>query len=241
MYIVGDAEQIQALFKPTPTVLTNLGLIFAMKNELGTPDHVLPLYTADDSGPLVKPIPGSKVRPENRIRMLHMKAVHDHLAGTNGIKLGEHYMALLEKNVTTTNFEIGVDWAALPDLFLFIQNLVFPAGTETLFGSTISSLHPTLTEDFWAFSDTIPTLLKGLPRWLAPYSYKKRDKMLQMIKEWHTLIDQRIESPKLRTAELHWEPNLGSRYIRERQKIFRSLDVMDADGRASEDLGLTFA
>ena len=240
MYIVGDAEQVQALFKPTPTVLTNMGLIFAMKNGLGTPDHVLPLYTADDSGPLLRPVPGSTVRPENRIRMLHMKAAHDHLAGSNGIKLGERYMALLVKNMSADP-SIGPNWVEFPDLFLFVQNLVFPAGTETLFGSTMGALHPTLTEDFWAFSDAIPMLLKGLPRWLAPRSYKKRDKLLRMIKEWHSLIDQRIAASEPRTTEPDWEPDLGSRYIRERQKIFRSLDIMDADGRASEDLGLMFA
>jgi hypothetical protein len=77
---------------------------------------------------------------------------------------------------------LGTEWVELPDLWLFIRTLVFHASTEAICGSFLLSLNPTLTEDFWAFDHNIPTLLKGIPRWLAPGAHKSREKMLIAIK-----------------------------------------------------------
>ena len=237
---MGDPDQIHTLFKPTPAISSNQVVAIALHKVLGVPDNVLPLYAADDSGQLPKPMPGSKVLPENRIRSLHFKAAHQHLAGLNGLKLGERYMGLLSQKISADT-RIGPEWVELPDLYLFIQNLVFPAGTESLYGSTILALHPTLTEDFWAFEKCIPTLLKGLPRWVTPNAYRKRDKMLELIKDWHTFACERSDCSKTGPDDPEWEPYLGCKYVRARQSMFRGIEAMNAGGRAAEDLGLLFA
>ena len=211
-----------------------------MKTVLGTPDHIVPLYTEDESGQTLKSMPGSHVRPENRIRYFHTKAAHQHLAGTNGIKLGERYMDILSRNVSTDT-SIGTEWLELPDLWLFIQNTVFLASTESLCGSYLLSLNPTLSQDFWAFDRSIPTLLKGLPRWLSPGAYKSRDKMLSVIKKWHAFANEHSNFSKTGPNDPEWDPYLGSKYVKARQRFLHEIEVMDANGRASEDLGLLFA
>ena len=200
------------------------------------PNPILPLYYEDDSGPLLKPIPGSKVRPENRIRFFHTEAAHHHLAGNN--RLGERYMDTLGQKVLT-NTDIGLEWIELPDLWLFIQTLVFPASTETLCGSFIVSLNPTLTQDFWAFDQSVPMLVKGLPRWSIPSAYKARDKMLSNIKRWHQFANE--HSDVFKPDQPDWDPYFGSKFVKTRQKFLTEIEIMDADGRASEDLGLLFA
>lgn len=240
LYLVGDPDHVNILFKPTPAISSNFGVSMAMRNVLGTPDHVLPLYVEDNSGQLVRPMPGSQVRPENRIRYFHTKAAHLHVAGTSGMRLGELYMQTLSRNISDDT-SIGTEWVELPDLYCFIQRMVFPAAVESFCGSSILSLNPTLTEDFLAFDRSIPTLLKGLPRWLCPGAYKSRDKVLALIKRWHTYANEHSDFSRTGREDPEWDPYFGSKYIKARQRFLHGIEGMNADGRASEDLGFLFA
>lgn len=240
LYLVGDPDHVSVLFKPTPGIASNVGVALATKTVLGAPDHILPLYSTDDSGQLLKPMPGSQVRPENRIRFFHTKAAHQYLAGTNGLRLGERYMDILTRKVST-DASVGYGWVDSPDLWIFIQNLVFPPATEALCGSFLLSLNPTLTEDFWAYDRSTPMLLKNLPRWLTPWAYKNRERMLNAIKKWHAYAIERSDPSKTGVNDPEWDPYFGSKYVKARQRFLREIPVMDADGRASEDLGLLFA
>ena len=240
MYLLGDPGHINVFFKPTQAISSNVVTPHFMKNVLGTPNHIIPVYSGDNSGPLLKPMPGSHIRPENRIRFLHTKAAHQHLAGTNGIRLGKRYMEILGRNVSIDN-SVGTEWVELPDLWSFIQSLVFSTATEAMCGPFLLSLNPTLTKDFWAFDQDIPTLMKGLPRWLVPGAYKRRDKALNSIKKWHAFASEHSDISKIGPSEPEWDPFFGTKYVKARQRFLQGIDIMDADGRASEDLGLLFA
>ena len=149
-------------------------------------------------------------------------------------------MDILDQKMRT-NTTIGLEWVELPDLWLFIQNLVFPASTETLCGSFILSLNPNLTQEFWAFDQTVPALVKGFPRWSVPGAYKARDKMLSNIKRWHQFANEHSDVFKTGSDQPDWDPYFGSKFVKTRQKFLTEIEIMDADGRASEDLGLLFA
>lgn len=149
-------------------------------------------------------------------------------------------MDVLSRNVSTDS-SIGSQWIELPDLWPFVQNKVFPAITEALCGSFILSLNPTLMDDFWAFDRSVPTLLKGLPLWFSPGAYKKRDKMLNNIKKWHAYANEHSDRSKTAPDDPDWDPYFGSKYVKARQIFLHKIDIMNADGRASEDLGLMFA
>ena len=210
-----------------------------VKNVLGTPDHIVPLYSEDHSGQLLKPLAGSHVEPEDRIRYFHTRTAHQLLAGANGIKIGQRYMEILTRNISA-NDNIRNEWTESSDLWFFVRTLVFPASTETLFGSFFLSLNPTLTEDFWAFDRSVPTLLKGLPYWLSPRAYKARDKMLKAVKKWHAFAIEHSDFCRIGPDDPDWDPYFGAKYVKARQKFLHEVEVMNADGRASEDLGLLF-
>lgn len=238
LYLVGDPDHVKILLKPIPS-LRPMGSELVMKDVFGTPEITLPLYF-DDSGPLVRPTPGSQVLPENRMYYHHMKAAHDHLTGINAIRLGKRYMDILSRSLADDN-SISAEWVDLPDLRQFIENLVFPASVETLCGTSILSLNPTLMEDFWAFDRNMPILFKGVPRWLCPGAYESRDKILKMIKKWHAFAYEHSDFSKTGLNDPEWDPYFGSKYIKMRHSFLNKIDVMNADGRASEDLGFLFA
>ena len=240
MYLLGNPGQIDVLLKPTQAISSNVVIPLFMKNVLGMPEYTIPVYSGDNSGQLLKPTPGSIIRPENRIRFLHNKAAHQYLAGTNGIRLGEGYMKILGRNISIDT-SIGLDWVELPDLWSFIQNLVFSSSTEAICGSFLLSLNPTFIKDFLAFDQDIPTFMKGLPRWLVPGAYKRRDKALSSIRTWHAFANEHSDIYKIGPSDPEWDPFFGTKYVKARQSLLQGIDVMDADGRASEDLGLLFA
>ena len=240
MYLLGDPNHINLFFKPTPEISSSTILPHVVKNILGMPDHIIPLYSGDNSGQLLKPMPGSHVRPENRIRFLHTKATHQHLTGVNGTRLGARFMKVLDRNISN-DISIGNEWVELSDLWPFIQNLVFSAATETMCGSFLLSLNPTLTKDFWAFDQKVPLLMKGLPRWLVPGAYNRRDKVLSSIKRWHAFANEHSDVSKTGPNDPEWDPYFGTKLVKARQKFLQEIEIMDADGRASEDLGLLFA
>ncbi|MCJ1468018.1 hypothetical protein MMC07_006644 [Pseudocyphellaria aurata] len=239
LYVVGSPDHTNALFKTTPAITSNIGVVMSMKYMFGTPAEVFPLYARDDSGPFATPLAGSHVLPENRIRFLHWSSAHQHLASA-GNSMGERYMNILSRNVSAAT-SIGIEWVEMPDLFEWIQKLAFLAATESLCGSSILSLHPTLTEDFWAFVGCLPTLVKWVPRWSSPVAHKKRDKMLMMVKEWHAFADAHSDFAKPAADDPEWDPYFGSKYVKARQRSFHGIGMMNADGRASEDLALLFA
>lgn len=240
MYLVGDPDHTKFIFKPTSGLASHLGISYAMKHVLGTPTDVLPLYYEDDSGQLAMPVSDSKTSAENRIRYFHSRAAHQFLNGKSGIRLGELYMDIMSRNMLA-DANISSEWKNMADLLTFIQDLAFPASTEALCGSAILRLNPTLTEDFWSFEKRIPTLLKQFPRWLSPAAFRSREKMLNSIKRWHAYGMERSDITKLGKKDPEWEPYFGSKYIRERQRFLQGIGIMNADGRASEDLGFLFA
>lgn len=236
---MGDPNFANVFFNPTPALSSTLAVRITVKNVLGTPNHIVPLYSEDHSGQLLKPLPGSHVQPEDRIRYFHTRTAHQLLAGANGVKIGQRYMETLSRNISADT-SIKVDWTELPDLWYFVRILVFPASTETLFGSFFLSLNPTLTEDFWAFDRSVPTLLKGLPYWLNPMAYKSRDNMLRAVKKWHTFAIEHSDFSRIGPNDPDWDPYFGTKYVKARQKFLHEVNVMNPDGRASEDLGLLF-
>ena len=133
------------------------------------------------------------------------------------------------------------EWIEFEDLYHFIREFMFSAAVESLCGTAILGINPTLTEDFWSFEDSVPTLFKQVPYWLAPRAHKARDKMLETVKKWHALANEYSDFNKLATEDPDWDPYFGSKYVKARQKLMQETGVIDADGRASEDTGLLFA
>lgn len=239
MTILSGSSNIVTLFRSSRAMSTKPGMLIALKNIFGTPTRVIPFYAADDSGMSSRPYEGSKCKPEHRIIYFQQKAAHKHLSGPGLIKMADRYMTTLAKQFSQLN--IDHEWVEMPDLYHFLQMQIARASIEAMCGEYILRLNPTLVEDFWAFDRSVGTLLKGLPRWMCSREYGARDKLLASVKKWHAFAHQRTDCNKTGAGDPDWEPYFGHKLVKERQKYSLKMDAMDADARASEDMGLIFA
>ncbi|KAG7002111.1 hypothetical protein G7Y79_00029g064070 [Physcia stellaris] len=239
MYIVSGSDNIVTLFKSSRSMSTKPGMIIALRNIFGTSAKTIPFYASDDTGMCTKPYPGSTCRVEHRIIYYQQRAAHQHLTGPGLLSMAERYMKILAQQFSDLN--LGEDWTDFADLYEFLQIQVAKASIEAMCGKHILRLNPTFIEDLWAFDRSVGTLLKGLPRWLCPRQYSARDKILSGIKKWHAFAHMHSDCNRTASNDPDWEPYFGHKLVRERQKYSMKMDVMDADARASEDLGLIFA
>lgn len=134
------------------------------------------------------------------------------------------------------------DWVHLDDLYTFAQSAIFRAAVGALFGTHLLRLNPGFEKDFWAYVDATPTLLKGLPRWMAPEAYKSRDKVLKAIEKWHRFAREKEDwRGSEREGEPEWGEYWGSKYLKKRQEFGEKMEGMSAEGLAAEDLALMVA
>jgi len=81
-------------------------------------------------------------------------------------------------------------------------------------------------------------MFKSLPRWLIPKAYRIRDKMKQAMQKWHDFARESYdwEDPKAEKEE--WDEFYGARLMRERAKMFDSIDGFTDEAHAAIDLGM---
>lgn len=228
------------LLRASRSLTPKPGIAITMENMFGTPHRTVHIYKADKSGIAPNPLPGTRVKPENRIFYHQHHAAQKYLSGKHLQAMTQRFMRYLSRDLRANN-TITREWKEMPNLYSFWQSYMFNAATEALFGPHILSLNPTLLEDFWDYVSFTPTLLKGLPRWTSPGAYNARDKVLTSIKRWHRFAREHsdITDPKSLTSE--WDEYWGSTYLKVRQKFAGAIESMDDDGLAAEDLALMVA
>lgn len=241
MYLVSGADHYVALFntKASRCMNTKAAVLLSLENLFGTPANIIPFYAADNSGVASTPLPGSTVKPEHRITFLQVRAAHKHLSGPGLIQMTELFLDVLKRRIV--DGQIQSDWVEQPDLYGFLQNEVFRAAVEALCGSYLLSQSPRFVEDFWEYVSLVPTLVKGLPRWMSPKAYRVRSRLLDAIKNWHKMAHDHSDCTKVGANDPEWEPYFGSKLMRARQEYSRNMEFMNADALAAEDLGLIFA
>lgn len=139
---------------------------------------------------------------------------------------------------TWSRDSIGLKWVCQADLLAFLQNELFLATVDAIFGSFILSANPELCQDFWDFDRAVPHLAKKFPRWLTPAPYRSRDKLLQSVKRWHSIVQSNRKEIDSSFADDDWNPYSGARVVIARQEMWSKMKPMDADAQASEDLGM---
>ena len=218
---------------------TKAAVLFSLKTLFGTPANVIPFYAADNSGVNSTPLPGSRVKPQHRITYLQVKAAHKYLSGPGLVQMTELYLDILKRRFHGNQIES--EWVDQPDLYKFLQHEVFSAAVEALCGSYLLSQSPGFVEDFWEYVSLVPTLVKGLPRWISPKPYRVRGRLLDAIKRWHKMAREHSDCTEIDAGDPEWEPYFGSKLIKARQEYTRGMEFMNVDALAAEDLGLIFA
>ncbi|MCJ1267978.1 hypothetical protein MMC22_007864 [Lobaria immixta] len=202
------------------------------------PKTALKLYTADDSGCHHEPHPLSHVKPENRVDYITRQSLNRFLNGPGLMPFFDRFTKNLINRLL--DLDVNSEWREMPDLWGLFKKQITSAAVEALCGPTLMSLTPNMAENLWAYDEGIPNLVKGVPRWWAPKSYARRDRLLKSIKDWHAFAKSHFDQTKIDSDE-HWDPYFGSEFFRSRQDFFAKMDGMSDDAVAASDLGVMWA
>lgn len=228
---------VSAFFRETRAWSGVVDELQMFEHGFGASREAVAFYAADDSGVGTIPVPGTNVDPEDRVFHIKHKMVSGYLSGQSlqGITLRfqQNLARLIEEDTS-----VGVDWVELPDLQKYVERLVMSAAVQSMFGTYILSLNPTLIEDFFAFSAKVGPLFLAIPRWLDPKAHRLRAKVLNAVIRWQKYAHEHTDCSE---DNVEWEPYLGCKFSRARQSQFQKWDQMDAASKAAEDLGIIWA
>ena len=115
------------------------------------------------------------------------------------------------------------------------------AAVKSMFGPYLLELSPSLIDDFWAWNADIGPLYMGLPKWLVPGAYRRREKMLRNIMRWHKFAHEHYDCNRVAQEDEDWEPFFGSKFSRKRQHMFGRWEQLDERAKAADDLSFIWA
>lgn len=232
------AKNLSTLFRNSKQLSWTAEVIHGAKYCFGFPQRDIEKYLADDSGVSHIPHPESNVDPTYRMWHFLHRTTAEFLGGAGLAPLVERYTDNLKTEVL--DCQIDHQWTYKSDLSWFIREVVFRASINATFGPHMLSLNPAFVEDFWEFDKCFPHLLKGPPRWLAPKSWRAREKCHQAIRKWHAFVDENHDKYDIDDAS-QTDPVFGSKYMRVRHKSLTAMDLMSKDHINCADLGFIWA
>ncbi|KAL9072102.1 MAG: hypothetical protein Q9157_005228 [Trypethelium eluteriae] len=243
-YLITQPEHFGPLLKATRFLSNKKVMAELMRDVFGTPPNVMPMYFGDNSGIEAKPVPGSSIPSHQRIWHNQHADSARYLTGDALRGLAARFTSILSDAIAKVDASDPVDsgeWVTIEDFYPWWRSRVFAAATTALFGPHLLRLNPNLEEDFWRFADSIPTLVKRYPAWMAPRAHAARATMLASVKKWHAYARENSDYTFCGDKAPKWDEYWGSLWLKVRQRWGQDTGIMDDDGLASEDLALTIA
>ncbi|KAH7082811.1 cytochrome P450 [Paraphoma chrysanthemicola] len=204
----------------------------------GGPQKIIDAIAKDNSGIGVKPYPGTDVHPGRRLMRNQVIFFSDAFSKSSLDEMVPRFVDAVEDWCKASN--IGKDWVEMPDLYLFLRDVLFDCGVVSIFGQQMLDLNPDLCKDFWEYDTNIGFLALGMPRWMRPDAPKSRDRMVASMKRWrqHALKNDKPGS----SDDATWDPAWGLGAIKRRNKLLDATEgLFEEDGRASIDLALIWS
>ena len=202
------------------------------------------MYLGDNSGIEAKPLPGTSIPTHQRIWANQHADSAKYLTGDALRSLAVRFTSVLSEamaKVDPSDHADSGEWVIIEDFYPWWRSRVFAAATTALFGPHLLRLNPDLEGDFWRFADSIPTLVKRYPAWMAPQAHAARNKMLDNIRRWHAHAREHSDYRLCGDEAPKWDEYWGSLWLKVRQRWGQDTNLMDDGGLASEDLALTIA
>lgn len=116
---------------------------------------------------------------------------------------------------------------------------MFIGTTTSIFGSYILELCPTLDEDFFTFDAGFLKVVYGTPKFLSGDVYAAIKRCLKGMEEWLQQALPKLDGLLEPGEGPDWEPYLGCRLMRARQKLFDAAGI-SMKAKASQEVGLLF-
>lgn len=238
--LVSNPEHITAIFKAAKTAGAKPASSMFIRRVFGGSATVAKYWDDDNSGIALQPRKDSDVKPEYRVHFWTAHTSQTYLSAPHLQPLNERFVANVGKQLETMN--IQEQWVEYPDLYSFVQSVVGESATITLFGPRVLELTPQLLDDFRTFDSNMTKFIFGRPRWLMPAAYRARDRIREALKLWQSEAHKEAgaEVDRLGPDDPEFDAHFGTKLMKARQVAMMKMGL-DADDRASLDLGLMFA
>ncbi|PQE15500.1 hypothetical protein CJF32_00006861 [Rutstroemia sp. NJR-2017a WRK4] len=237
-FFISGAQSILRFFRTSRELSTTPATVAILENVFGSPPETASILINDNTGFSVQPLEGSNPIPQDqRYHHIIHNTIHTNLMGVGLADLASRYLENLEKELDALSGE-SEEWIEIPDLYTLVQNTIFKASTMAICGPHLFELNPTFTDDFWEFDIKVGGLIKGLPRFLVPSSYRVRDRLIDEIMKWHEFAESHIDRKDVELEKKLWEPYYGSKLVRDRARELSQIKGYNDKARAANDLGL---
>jgi len=145
---------------------------------------------------------------KDRIWGPNHKIIVDHLSSTAAsATLMEKFSELMMDVINKRSKE---KWETV-NLWQFVTTEVVEAAIISVAGRKLLELNPDFTDAMWAFDDTIFALIMGVPKFLYPSGYAKRDRFHEMGDKWHEYASANYD---FNGPDVDWEEMWGTRFMR---------------------------
>jgi hypothetical protein len=212
IYLVSGARNTQVLFRSSQAVSSDKFMIMVTENVSGAAKPDLAKFVHDRTGRLAKPAAGTEHFPaDRRIWVDFHRLIQDNLhrpAETN--RLAENFQRFLAEQVER---QPPGEWREVR-VFEFLKRDVTTAAITALAGRRVFDVSPEMLDALWEFDEIAASLVWGLPRWMNGKAYARRER-------FHNACWKYLEAgwenydPHAPGADVDWEPNFGSRFMRE--------------------------
>ena len=128
---------------------------------------------------------------------------------------------------------------ATTDLYEWVKGRMFVGTTTTIFGSYILEVYPDIGKDFFTFDSGFLKIVYGTPKFLAGDVYTALKRLLKGTEQWLNKALPKLEGRLDPNEGPDWEPYLGCRLQRGRQRIFDEAGL-SMKAKASQEVGLLF-
>jgi hypothetical protein len=125
------------------------------------------------------------------------------------------------------------------DLFTWLKGRMFIGTTTSIFGSYILEVYPNIGDDFFAFDSGFLKVVYGTPKFLAGDVYTALKRLLKGTERWLNEALPKFDGQLDPTEGPEWEPYLGCRLQKGRQKLFDEAGL-SMKAKASMEVGLLF-
>jgi hypothetical protein len=193
----------------------------------------------DTSGGDPRPLPGSRVAPNQRILRMQHESTFELISSKHGMAaVSSQFSRIFEEGLMTHG--INGDWKEMDDLFVFIRELAGHSGIGALCGPQLFKEEPQFLDLFWAFDRNIHFYHMGYPEWLRPEAKQARQRCMQALSRWRRKAVQATSGPNYPKDKL-WDEHWGFKGMRLRNELYDRFGDIDDTGRNGADLGFLWA
>jgi hypothetical protein len=125
------------------------------------------------------------------------------------------------------------------DLFTWLKGRMFIGTTTSIFGSYILEVYPEIGEDFFTYDAGFLKIVYGTPKFLAGDVYSALMRCLKGTEQWLNEALPKLDGRLDPGEGPDWEPYLGCRLTKARQKLFDSAGL-SMRAKASQEVGMLF-